>query len=186
MAGSERPRVRMVMVVMRQNLHELPDLVRCAAEWAMESLFVQHLCHDFGESSLPAHYRPMRDFVQAQTLLEEDPQRVEHYFALARDAAKSLGVDLRLPRTRPRLHPPGTPGRTRCSWPWDGAYVSYTGEAMPCCMVSTPDRANMGNMAEQGVEAVWNGEVYAAFRDKLASEEPPEICRSCALYAGIF
>lgn len=185
-AGSERPRVRMVMVLMRQNLPELPDLVRFAAEWAMESLFVQHLCHDFGESSLPAHYRPMRDFVQAQTLLEEDPERVEHYFALAREAADSLGVDLRLPRTRPRVHPPGTPGRTRCSWPWDGAYVSYTGEAMPCCMVSTPDRATMGNMAEHGVEAVWNGEVYTAFRDKLASDEPPEICRSCALYAGIF
>ena len=185
-AGSERPRVRMVMVLMRQNLPELPDLVRFAAEWAMESLFVQHLCHDFGESSLPAHYRPMRDFVQAQTLLEEDPERVEHYFALAREVAASLGVDLRLPRTQPRAHPPGTPGRTRCSWPWDGAYVSYTGEAMPCCMVSTPDRANMGNMAKQGVEAVWNGGVYAAFRDKLASDEPPEICRSCALYAGIF
>ena len=34
-------------------------------------MFVQHLCHDFGESSLPEHYRPMREFVQQQTLLEE-------------------------------------------------------------------------------------------------------------------
>jgi radical SAM protein with 4Fe4S-binding SPASM domain len=185
-AGSELPHVRMVMVVMRQNLHELPDLVRFAQEWEMESLFVQHLCHDFGEASLPAHYRPMREFVQEQTLLEEDPHRVAHYFGLAREMAAELGVDLRLPRTQPRAHPPGTPGRTRCSWPWDGAYVSYSGETMPCCMVSTPDRANMGNMAKDGVEAVWNGEVFQAFRDRLASDEPPEICRSCALYAGIF
>jgi radical SAM protein with 4Fe4S-binding SPASM domain len=185
-ARSELPHLRMVMVVMRQNLHELPDLVRFAAEWEMESLFVQHLCHDFGEESLPAHYRPMRDFVQEQTLLAEDPHRVEHYFALARETAAALGLDLRLPRTRPRPHPPGTPGRKRCSWPWDGAYVSYSGDAMPCCMVSTPDRANMGNMAERGVEAVWNGEVFQAFRERLASDNPPDICRSCALYAGIF
>ena len=73
------------MVLMRQNLHELPDLVRFAAEWEMEALFVQHLCHDFGEETLPAHYGPMREFVQSQTLLEDDPVRVEHFFGLARD-----------------------------------------------------------------------------------------------------
>jgi radical SAM protein with 4Fe4S-binding SPASM domain len=174
------------MVIMRQNLHELPDLVRFAAEWEMESLFVQHLCHDFGESSLPVHYRPMRDFVQSQTLLEVDQNRVEHYFGLARDEAGELGVNLRLPRSRPRPHPPGTPGRTRCAWPWSGGYVSYTGDAMPCCMVSTPDRANMGNMFHDGAQAVWNNEVYADFRAQLDSPEPPEICRSCAVYAGMF
>jgi hypothetical protein len=53
-------------------------------------------------------------------------------------------------------------------------------------MVSTPDRANMGNMFHDGVQAVWNNEVYATFRAQLDSSEPPEICRSCALYAGMF
>ena len=57
---------------------------------------------------------------------------------------------------------------------------------MPCCMVSTPDRANMGNMFDHGVEQVWNGDVFNAFRDRLASDEPPDICKSCAVYAGIF
>jgi radical SAM protein with 4Fe4S-binding SPASM domain len=180
------PHVRMVMVIMRQNLHELPDLVRFAHEWEMEGLFVQHLCHDFGESSLPAHYRPMRDFVETQTLLGEDLDRVEHFFGLARHVATELGVDLRLPRSRPRLHPAGTSGRTRCNWPWSGGYVSYSGDAMPCCMVSTPDRANMGNMFADGPDSVWNNDIYAAFRDRLDSDQPPEICRSCALYAGMF
>jgi hypothetical protein len=39
--------------------------VRQAHSWSIETMFVQHLCHDFGESSLPAHYRPMREFVQS-------------------------------------------------------------------------------------------------------------------------
>ena len=185
-AGSDRPRLRLVSVVMRQNLHELPELVRLAHRWSFESMFVQHLCHDFGEASLPAHYRPMRDFVGEQTLLEEDPAHVARVFAEAAVVAAELGVELRLPRTRPRPHPPGTPGPQRCSWPWQGAYISYQGYAMPCCMVSTPDRLNFGNMAEQGVDAVWNSDGFQAFRDRLASDEPPEICRSCALYAGIF
>jgi MoaA/NifB/PqqE/SkfB family radical SAM enzyme len=184
--GSERPHLRMVVVVMRQNLHELPDLVRLARRCAMESVFVQHLCHDFGESSLPVHYWPMRDFVQSETLLEVDPGRVEQYFAEAREVARELGVDLRLPRTRKRFHPPGTAGPDRCDWPWHGAYISYQGLAMPCCMIATPDRMNFGSMAEQGVDAVWSGEGYEAFRRQLASDEPPEICRSCSVYSGTF
>ena len=184
--GAATPRLRLVMVIMRQNLGELPDLVRLAHRWQVEGMFVQHLCHDFGEDSLPARYRPMRAFVDEQTLLHEDVDRVEAVFGEARALAESLGVNLRLPRSRPRVHPAGTPGRQRCDWPWRGAYISYEGYAMPCCMVSTPDRANFGNIAPDGFEAVWNSPTYEAFRAQLDSGEPPAICRSCALYAGMF
>ena len=174
------------MVVMRQNLHELPDLVRLAHEWEAESLFVQHLCHDFGETTFPARYRTMRDFVDQQTLLSEDSHRIERYFDQALQTASALGIELRLPRARARPHAPGTPGRKRCSWPWTGAYISYQGLAMPCCMVSTPDRANFGDAATLGVSEVWNSDAYQEFRDALDSDQPPEICRSCSIYAGTF
>jgi radical SAM protein with 4Fe4S-binding SPASM domain len=184
--NSPTPRVRMVAVVMRRNLPELADLVRLAHRLEIDAVFVQHLCHDFGESSLPAHYAPMRDFVDVQTLMGEDPARIERHFGEARAVAEELGVDLRLPRIRPRLHPPGTPGPKRCSWPWTGAYVSYQGLSMPCCMVATPDRAQLGNMAEQGADAVWNGSQYQEFRAALSSDSPPEVCRSCSIYSGTF
>jgi radical SAM protein with 4Fe4S-binding SPASM domain len=184
--ASATPHLRLVMVIMRQNLHELPAIVRLAHRWRFEGVFVQHLCHDFGESTLPAHYRPMRDFVDEQTLLTEDPARVERHFGEARAVAAELDVELRLPRTQVRPHPPGTPGPTRCSWPWTSAYVSYQGAAMPCCMVSTPDRINFGNIFEQGAEATWTSPAYQAFRDRLASDDPPEVCRSCAIYTGTF
>lgn len=184
--SSERPRLRLVAVVMRQNLHELPDLVRLAHAYTIETIHVQHLCHDFGEPSLPAQYQPMREFVQQQTLLEEDPERIERFFGAARAVAAELGVALRLPRTRPRPHPPGTPGRQRCDWPWTGAYLSYQGLAMPCCMVATPDRINFGNVARDGFATIWNGAAYERFRAELDSDEPPEICRSCAIYNGTF
>ncbi len=183
---SDRPRLRMVVVIMRQNLHELPDLVRLAKQYCMDSVFVQHLCHDFGESSLPAQYRPMRNFVEAETLLNDDAERIEHYFGEARDLASQLGLDLRLPRTRKRLHASSTPGPDRCDWPWHGPYISYQGLSMPCCMIATPDRMNFGSMAEQGVEAIWKGAGYQTFRAQLASDTPPDICRSCSIYSGTF
>ncbi|MBL1174936.1 radical SAM protein [Pantanalinema sp. GBBB05] len=183
---SKSPHLQLTMVLMRQNLHELPDLVRLAHQYAVDSLFVQHLCHDFGESTLPAHYQAMQHFVQAETLLEADMQHVESIFAHARSLAQALNVDLRLPRLRPKLHAPETPGRERCDWPWQGAYISYQGLAMPCCMISTPDRLNFGNVLQQGVEDTWQGEGYQAFRQQLNSATPPEVCRSCSIYSGTF
>ncbi len=184
--GSAAPHLHLVAVVMRRNLHELPDLVRLAGRLGAEEVWVQHLVHDFGEESLPAEYRPMREYVQAETLLAEDQDRVDHFFGAAQDAAAEAGMKLRLPRPAPRAHPPGTPGRSRCEWPWTGAYVSYQGLAMPCCAVATPDRANFGNVVELGVERVWDGPEYGEFRRRLDSDDPPDICRSCAIYQRTF
>jgi MoaA/NifB/PqqE/SkfB family radical SAM enzyme len=184
--ASATPRIRMVVVAMRRNLEEFPDLVRLAHRLGIDTVFVQHLCHDFGEAGLPARYRPMRDFVNGETLSGVDLEQVERVFADARRVADELGVELRLPRTRPRAHPPGTPGPKRCNWPWRGAYVSYQGLAMPCCMVSTPDRIHFGDMPALGAEAVWNSDGYRAFREALSTDTPPEVCRSCAIYEGTF
>ena len=185
-AGSALPQVKLVAVVMRMNLDELPALVRLAGDEGVESLSVQHLCHDFGEESLPAQYQPMRSFINGQTLLRSERARVDAVFDTARAEAGRLGIALRLPNLTPRRHAPDVPGRKRCDWPWRGAYISYDGRAMPCCMVATPDRIHFGNMAEEGVAAVWNNAAYAGFRQALSSDQPPQVCSSCAVYSGTF
>jgi radical SAM protein with 4Fe4S-binding SPASM domain len=185
-AGSPLPRIRLVMVLMRRNLAELPGVLRLAHRHAISTMFVQRLSHDFEETSLPERYRGMRDFVADEMLRDEDAPALERAFAEARAVAEDLGVDLRLPRVRRRTHPPGTPGRNRCDWPWRGLYLAYDGRAMPCCMVSTPDRAELGDVGRGGVAAVWNGDAYREFRSRLDSESPPDVCRSCSLYSGTF
>ena len=184
-AGTPRPHVAIVGVAMRMNLHELPDIVRLAHGHGITEVSFQHLCHDFGESSLPALYRPMRNFVDEQTLLHEDPTRVAQVFDEIRSVAQALGVTVRIPPLENRPRPARPPG-SRCDWPRRGAYISYDGQAMPCCMIATPDRMNFGNMAKEGVAAIWGNAAYEDFRECLASDAPPEICKSCALYAGTF
>lgn len=184
--GLPGPRTALTAVAMRENVDELAALVELAGRWGIEALHVQHLCHDFGESTLPAQYEPMRAFVDEQTLVGYDPVRVARAFADARRAAERTGVALRLPRVTPVAHAPETPGRSRCSWPWHGPYVAYDGTAMPCCMVATPDRAALGNVVRESVATVWNGPAYEEFRRRLDSPEPPEICRSCSVYTRVF
>ena len=57
---------------------------------------------------------------------------------------------------------------------------------MPCCMIATPDRLNFGDMAKEGVAEIWSNEAYRRFRERLASDTPPGICRGCAIYNGNF
>ena len=180
------PEVKIVMVLMRRNLHELPDLVRLAADLGVGELDVQQLCHDFGESTLPAQYAAMREFVASETLADLPPEEVEPVFEAARQLAAQRGLALRLPHLQPKTYAPGTPGEQRCDWPWSGAYVSYDGHFMPCCMISTPDRGSMGRLSSGTVTEIWDGEQYRAFRAALSSGKPPEVCATCAVYRGTF
>jgi MoaA/NifB/PqqE/SkfB family radical SAM enzyme len=177
---SRNPEIRLVAVAMRRNLEQIPALVQLAHDHGIGFVSVQHLCHDFSEGTLPQRYAPMREFIDAETLLTEDPLRVEEWFKRARELARVLQIELRLPRVHREPRKPG------CDWPWRGSYIAYSGEAMPCCMVATPDRVNFGNMAKDGVVKVWDAASYNAFRDALASDNPPDICRGCSLYRGTF
>jgi radical SAM protein with 4Fe4S-binding SPASM domain len=67
-----------------------------------------------------------------------------------------------------------------------GAYVTYEGSAMPCCMISTPDRLNFGNFKQRDALAIWNSREYVQFRNQLESGVPHEVCQSCSVYRGIF
>lgn len=183
---SPAPRLKLVGVLMRQTLPGLADLVRLAHRWGIDDLWIQHLCHDYAEHTLPAEYLPMRRFVDHQTLIGREWSEIQHVFDEACAVAEELGVHLRLPSPRPNPHPPGTPGPRRCDWPWVRGYVSYQGLSMPCCTIGTPDRFNFGNMADEGVDAIWNGAAYNRFREELSSEEPPEVCRTCSVYHQTF
>src|SRR5579872_5926562 len=184
--ASSLPRLRLVTVIMRQNLAELPELVRLAHHWKMESMFVQHLCHDFGEATLPPAYLPMRQFVESESLLGESRSSIESSFAAARRTADELGLELRLPQVDRGGFPDTMRGEERCDWPRRGIYISYQGFVMPCCMISTPDRLNFGNVSGNAIDVIWNGESYDEFRRRLASNEPPEVCQACSVYHGLF
>jgi radical SAM protein with 4Fe4S-binding SPASM domain len=183
---SATPHCRIVMVVMRRNLGELSDIVRLAHAHGVDRIFVQHLCHDYGESTLPAAYQSMRDFIDAEELSGLPYSEVEAAFNQARATAQQLGIDLRLPSLAALYPDDASPRPHGCDWPMRGAYMSYRGDAMPCCMVSTPDRANLGNMAHSDIAEIWNGPLYRSFRTALRSDNPPEICRGCGIYKGTF
>jgi radical SAM protein with 4Fe4S-binding SPASM domain len=172
------PVIKLVFVAMRRNVTELPDLVRLGASIGVDEVWVQNLSHDFSDTDPAGDYADMRAYAEAESVLGDG--RAEALFDHAAALGPELGVRVRLPQHEER------PAQN-CTWPWDGAYVTHRGEVQPCCMVMGSDRTTMGALTEQTFSQIWEGPAYQEFRRRLASpDDPPEVCRGCAMYRGVF
>ncbi|MEU4693087.1 radical SAM protein [Actinoplanes sp. NPDC023714] len=179
-AGSATPWIRVVFVAMRDNVAELPELVRLLDRIGVDELRVQNLSHSFDDTDPAGRYEEIRTFTADQALWTgADRERAEAAFAAARRVAAHSGVRVRLPRFDDE-------GGGGCTWPWDAAYVTSTGVVQPCCMVMGDDRVSLGDLTESGFPEIWRGEPYREFRRRLSSAEPPEVCRGCSLYRHTF
>ena len=183
--GAESPEVELVFVAMRRNVHELPALVRLAAELRVPTVWVQNLSHSFSDTDPSGDYREIREYAEAEALWAERNEEAERLFAEAERVAAELGVRLRLPRLEDpaRAREPGQPG---CGWPFDSAYVTHDGKVQPCCAVMGADRAVLGDVKTEGFERVWRNDAYRDFRAGLLGDEPPAVCRGCSMYRHVF
>ena len=73
-----------------------------------------------------------------------------------------------------------------CMRPWMLMYITANGTALPCCI--SPFAATdfqsivLGNVLEQPLAEVWNGERYQALRGAVLSEAPaPWPCQHCGV-----
>jgi radical SAM protein with 4Fe4S-binding SPASM domain len=183
---SAKPRIMLVFVAMRRNVAELPELVSLAADIGVDAVWVQNLSHDFGDTGASPAYREMRDYARAEALFGDADLDSRALFDEAQARAEALELELRLPRLEEPPPAPRSAGAPGCSWPWSSAYVTHRGEVQPCCMVMGSDRATLGTLSEGGFEDVWSGGAYQDFRERLMTDDPPEVCRGCSLYRRVF
>jgi MoaA/NifB/PqqE/SkfB family radical SAM enzyme len=185
-AGSATPWIRVVFVAMRDNVAELPDVVRLLGRIGVDELHVQNLSHDFSDADPAGDYAGISEFTAGQALWTgADTQRARAAFADATLVAREHGLRLRLPR----LGAPGPPAPLDgpgCSWPWDAAYVTSAGVVQPCCMVMGDDRVTLGRLTQQSFPDIWYGEPYREFRRRLMGDDPPQVCVGCSLYRRSF
>jgi radical SAM protein with 4Fe4S-binding SPASM domain len=61
-----------------------------------------------------------------------------------------------------------------CSKPWTSFEVEHDGTVTPCCMA----KKACGNVNQNSIGEVWNGEGFREFRQKMADGEWRDICRA--------
>jgi MoaA/NifB/PqqE/SkfB family radical SAM enzyme len=181
------PRLSFWVTGLRENLHELPDVIDLAARIGVPEVYLQRMVFGFldgtrsdtalaraNESILSDEFRD-----EAEALIDEAERRA-HVLGIRFRGANALS-----PREaivdRPNLHEPWR----ACSRPLRLAYVTAQGTALPCCIApftdAPYDSITLGNYLHDGIDAVWDGERYRAFRERLYSSNPPAACRNCGL-----
>jgi radical SAM protein with 4Fe4S-binding SPASM domain len=171
----------------RQNVTELPEMVRLTHECGLAELYFQRLVFREGDAGFgAAHAR--------HSLVREPLERAEERaFDEAARVAAELGVRLigagNALDAREALPSRGAEDRTRpwapCRRPYSSAYVTANGNVLPCCIApfSTDDYAaiTLGNVRNESLERIWNGESYERFRRRFESDDPVDCCRRCGV-----
>lgn len=156
------PYINFVFCAMRSNLHELPDLVRLAA--------------DIGLEEVKAVYLTAFDQAMAGESLWDCHSEVEEVFQEAAELGESLGVALKLPHLQGE-DPAGGALHKDCFVAWRDFFLGSDGMVRPC--MSTPVQF-FPFTTDRPFETLWNAPEYqqyrAAVNDTLKMDGP---CRRC-------
>ena len=74
----------------------------------------------------------------------------------------------------------------RCLKPFDSMYIDYNGSVMICCNLRSDieghDIGLMGNVADDTIENIFNGEKYTPWREHHKEDGPKEgVCKTCKI-----
>ena len=180
------PRVSIWMTGMRENIHELPDLVRLAAQMGVGEVYVQRMVYSLDDIEAPGMMNA------GHALFDDFDVRADQAVAAAEAVAAELGVRLRASGATDPRRSLAAPERNEprpwaaCLRPWTTAYVTANGNCLPCCIspFATADYESLklGNLFERDFERIWNDTRYQQWRVDLLSDQPPAPCGGCGVH----
>lgn len=183
--GATCPRPSLWMTGVKENIGELPEVIRIAARIGVPEVYLQRLTYYAGEAEAPG----MMDGRHA--LFGSYDEYVNHILIQSEQLAGELGVALRGAGATTARHSvesqqPARRPWTACLRPWTTAYVTANGNALPCCIspFATSDYGSLklGNLFEKPFAELWNAAPYQAWRARLLSDNPPKACAGCGVF----
>lgn len=174
-------------VAIRQNIHELPDILRMAYHYRLTGVGI--LDYAFGN----------RDFDEQS--LRFEPEKGNYYYEEARKLGAEYGLRMYVPPPYDlNIAPPprkssiwqkikkskrffSLPKRfpQRCYSPWSETFIHYNGKVSPCCALG----AIVGDLKKNTFQEIWNGWRYRLLRWRIQTSFPPIYCRICTASWGI-
>lgn len=184
--NADKPRASIWMTGMRENIGELPDLVRLAAHVGVREVYLQRMVYYLDSDNPPGLME------SGHALFDDFDATVNRMIAEAEAVALEVGVVLRSSgATDPRQSLSQSQRDDPRPWlpclrPWTTAYVTANGNCLPCCIspFATTDYESlkMGNLFEDGFTEIWNDERYKKWRTELLSDHPPKPCKGCGVH----
>ena len=181
------PGISIWCVATRENLQELPDLLRLASALGVPEVYVQRMVYFAREPD--QQYGMARDGI---AIFGKEDNIEQHILDECTRLSSELGIKFLAAGGRDPINSLAA-ARTSdfspwqaCMRPWTTAYITVNGNCLPCCIspFATDHYENLilGNIFERTFTEIWNEPQYRKFRTDFLSEHPHQACTSCGVY----
>jgi len=166
-----KPRLRMLAVVMSTNLGELNRLVDTAKDVGIDTLVLSAYKQIYeGDPNIPDH------------------KELRKAIAGVKNHAKAVGFPIEIEVPIADIETIVTDrgiSAAKCMWPWTGLAVDVGGEVMPCCYSMGNHRYNLGNLAIDKIYKIFNNHGYRQLRTALnRGNTDGLVCHFCNDHVG--
>jgi len=157
---TQSPVLGFYYVVMKSNLEELPGLVERAAQLDGKFVVISHLIkfgkniwHESLENSADEF-----DRIYKKTANLAEKHGIQLHFSYRKDYEKTGGI---------------------CTDPWTTVHIHANGDVTPCGFSTR----KMGNLNENTLQEIWNGENYFKLRSRMYARSKLPECESCLCFS---
>jgi MoaA/NifB/PqqE/SkfB family radical SAM enzyme len=179
--GKTTPKVSFWFVGTRENIGELPDLIKLAANIGVREVYLQRLTYIDGPKALGLARE--NNAIYSNT----DP-KVRRIIEECETLARDLGITfVSSGATTPREclnreYSRENPWK-KCLRPWALSYITSNGKVLPCCIspfsASEYEDIILGNVFKEKFKDIWNNVKYRRLRRDLLGSKPPKYCKGC-------
>lgn len=179
---AQKPAVSLWFTAMRENLQDLPGLIDLAGEAGIREVYMQRLV--YFEAGLAASKQSLfrKASYDELMLVQQCEQKCKELgitFSAAGSATPLESI----------LRDFGERPWSGCQRPYSLTYITSSGNVLSCCFAPFGHRSAreykeervLGNIFQESIEEIWQGERYEAFRRAFESNTPAKHCAQCGL-----
>ncbi len=192
---SRTPLLRFNFVLMKSNIHELPDFIDLAARLGVEEVQTQHMVifvDQVRDEALVFHKQESNHYIQ-KAIQRAQYHGIRFYhpplFQLEETVPDSGAqiVDGKIWKEENsfdyerKTHPILKDGMQLCTDPWRKLFIDWQGQVFPCCVWK---EAPLGDLRRSSFEDIWHSERYQQLRNGLTGGTLGKSCAECSVITG--
>ncbi len=177
--GRLYPKISLWFTGTRENIGELPDLLKIAAKINVDEVYLQRLTHiNEGLANEENSFFEKTDKKILKIICDCERIAGENnisFFSSGAATPRDL-LEKRVVESSPWQ---------KCLRPWTLSYITANGNVLPCCISPfSTDRYSeivLGNIFEERFIDIWNNDIYTSLRKRLLTTDPPQYCSGCGV-----
>lgn len=180
--NATKPVLSLWFTAMRENLPDLPHLIELAAEAGVPEVYMQRLV--YFEEGLAASQQSLfrRSSPEELALVRRCEQMCKEYGIKFSAAGSATPVES-------LIRDFGERPWSGCRRPYTLTYITSSGNVLSCCFAPFGHKSAreyreervLGNIFQESIKDIWNGETYEDFRRAFESDHPAKHCSQCGL-----